>query len=83
VHGACVIVVKVTVVPTVTVSVAGLNAKLPLLSVVIVTAWPLPVVVAAAIVPPVVGVGVLPDAGVGSFVWIVYIVNVTPVRIGQ
>src|SRR6266567_3179279 len=51
-----VILVQVTIVPTLMVSVAGLKAKLPLLSVVMVTAWPLLAVVA---------VGVLPAAAVG------------------
>lgn len=64
VWGACVILVQVTFVPTLMVSVAGLKAKLPLLSVVIVTAWPLPAVVAVGVVPTVGGVGVLPEVGV-------------------
>ena len=36
---AWVMLVQVTVVPSLTVSIAGLKAKLPLLSVVMVTAW--------------------------------------------
>ena len=61
-----VMLVQVTVVPTLMVSVAGLKAKLPLLSVVMVTAWPLPAgVVAVGVVPAVVAVGVVPVAGVG------------------
>jgi type III secretory pathway component EscU len=60
-----VILVQVTFVPTLTVSVAGLKAKLPLLSVVMVTAWPLlAAVVAVGVVPAVVAVGVFPVAGV-------------------
>ena len=69
-----VILVQVTFVPTFTVSVAGLKAKLPLLSVVMVTAWPLlaavvavgvvPAVVVVGVVPAVVAVGVFPVAGV-------------------
>jgi len=64
---AWVIFVQVTVVPTLMVSVAGLKAKLPLLSVVMVTAWLLPAgVVAVGVVPVgVVPVGVVPVAGVG------------------
>ena len=63
---AWVILVQVTFVPTLTVSVAGLKAKLPLLSVVMVTAWPLlAAVVAVGVVPAVVDVGVFPVAGVG------------------
>jgi hypothetical protein len=46
-----VILVQVTFVPALMVSVAGLKAKLPLLSVVIVTAWPLLAVVAVGVVP--------------------------------
>src|SRR6266699_589863 len=55
-----VILVQVTIVPTLMVSVAGLKAKLPLLSVVMVTAWPLLAVVAVGVVPAVVAVGVFP-----------------------
>ena len=55
-----VILVQVTFVPTLMVSVAGLKAKLPLLSVVMVTAWPLLAVVAVGVVPAVVAVGVFP-----------------------
>ncbi len=55
----------VTIVPTLIVSVAGLKAKLPLLSVVMVTAWPLLAVVAVGVVPAVVAVGVFPVAAVG------------------
>src|SRR5260370_34067331 len=58
---AWVILVQVTVVPTLTVSVAGLKAKLPLLSVVMVTAWPLLAAVVAVGVVPVAGVGGEPD----------------------
>lgn len=54
-----VILVQVTVVPTLMVSVAGLKAKLPLLSVVIVTAWPLlAAVVAVGVVLAVVAIAV-------------------------
>ncbi len=60
-----VILVQVTFVPTLMVSVAGLKAKLPLLSVVIVTAWPLLAVVAVGVVPAVVAVGVVHVAAVG------------------
>ena len=60
-----VILVQVTFVPTLMVSVVGLKAKLPLLSVVMMTAWPLLAVVAVGVVPAVVAVGVVPVAGVG------------------
>ena len=56
----------VTVEPTLMMSVVGLKAKLPLLSLVMVTAWPLlAAVVAVGVVPAVVAVGVVPVAGVG------------------
>src|SRR5260221_4230152 len=58
---ACVMLVQVTFVPILTVSVAGLKAKLPLLSVVMVTAWPLLAAVVAVGVVPVAGVGVEPE----------------------
>ena len=59
--GAAVILVQVTVVPTLMVIVAGLKAKLPLLSVVMVTAIALPDVVGVVALV----VGVLPVAAVG------------------
>ena len=59
--GAEVILVQVTVVPTLMVIVAGLKAKLPLLSVVMVTAIALPDVVGVVALV----VGVLPVAVVG------------------
>ncbi len=63
---ACVMLVQVTFVPTLMVSVVGPKAKLPLLSVVMVTAWPLlAAVVAVGVVPAVVAVGVFPVAAVG------------------
>jgi hypothetical protein len=56
----------VTVEPSLMMSVVGLKAKLPLLSLVMVTAWPLlAAVVAVGVVPAVVAVGVVPVAGVG------------------
>ncbi len=63
---AWVILVQVTVVPTLTVSVAGLKAKLPLLSVVMVTAWPLLAAVVAVGVVPAAAVGVEPELEVVS-----------------
>lgn len=52
--GVCVVFFQITVVPTLIVSVFGLNVKLPLLSVVIVTIAVAPVtaVVAVGVVPP-------------------------------
>ncbi len=51
---------RVTVEPTLMVRVVGLKAKLPLLSLVMLTIWPLPALVAVGVVP-VVGVGVEPE----------------------
>src|SRR5260221_1876146 len=58
---ACVMLVQVTFVPTLTVSVAGLKAKLPLLSVVMGTAWPLLAAVVAVGAVPVAALGVEPE----------------------
>src|SRR5260370_15005508 len=60
VWGAGVVLLHVTVVPTLMVSVAGLKAKPLLLLLVMVTIWPLPAVVAVGVVP-VAGVGVEPE----------------------
>jgi hypothetical protein len=63
-------------VPTLIVNVAGLKAKEPLLSVVIMTVWALPAWVAVAV-----GVLVVPVVGVAAVVLVVPVVGVVPVPV--